>query len=133
MARRKRDGARIGVRRVKKDGRARHASHEPRKQTIGGFLIAGEQRSDFESFAASPENAATLQPLPVDDAKRDGLRLPDPGLEKLCARRGENGLVIAQDFLDWDRRKSVNPEGAAPPPLIFWRILRNASRKPDLR
>ena len=44
VARRKRDGGGIGFRRVKKDRRARRASHEPRKQTIGGFLIVGEQR-----------------------------------------------------------------------------------------
>ena len=70
---------------------------------IGGFLIVGEQRSDLESLAARPQNAVALQPSLIDDAKRDSLRLPDPGLEEFCARGGEGGLVVAQDFLDRDR------------------------------
>ena len=82
--------------------RARRAGHQAQEETLGGFLIIGEQRSDLEPVPARPQNAVALQPSPIDDAKRDSLRLSEPGLEKLCARRGESGLVIAQDFLDRD-------------------------------
>jgi hypothetical protein len=119
VARRERDGAGIGLGRVEKDGRAGRTGGEPHKQTIGGFLIVGEQRSDFETFAARPQNAGALQPSLIDDAERDSLRLPDPGLEEFCARRGESGLVITQDFLIGTGAKSVRPGGAAPPPLPF--------------
>jgi hypothetical protein len=98
---------------------------------IGGFLIVGEQRSDLESFAARPQNAVALQPLPIDGAERDRLWLPDPGLEEFCARRGESGLIVSQDFLDRNRRKVGQPgRRCASAPALLANI---AEREPETR